>query len=76
MAQLAEQFFNLEIALQVWPLMLRGLGMTLLLCALIIPLGITGGLFIAIAGTSNSPFARVLTRSTPTFFALFRHWCC
>lgn len=68
MAQLAEQFFNLEIALQVWPLMLRGLGMTLLLCALIIPLGITGGLFIAIAGTSNSPFARVLTRIYTDFF--------
>ena len=68
MAQLIEQFFNLEIALQVWPLMLRGLGMTLLLCAFIIPLGVVGGLLIAIVGTSNSPFARALTRIYTDFF--------
>lgn len=68
MAQLLEQFFNLEIALQVWPLMLRGLGMTLMLCAIIIPLGIIGGLLAAIAATSNSQVARILTRIYADFF--------
>jgi polar amino acid transport system permease protein len=68
MAQLLEQFFNLEIAFQVWPLMLRGLGMTLLLCAIIIPLGLVGGLVVAIAATSNSRIARILTQIYTDFF--------
>lgn len=68
MEQLAEQFFNLEIALQVWPLMLRGLGMTLMLCAIIIPLGIFGGLLAAIAATSNSHALRIFTRVYTDFF--------
>lgn len=68
MAQLLEQFFNLEIAFQVWPLMLRGLGMTLMLCAIIIPLGIIGGLLAAIAATSNSRGARIATRIYADFF--------
>ncbi|MEM8975936.1 MAG: ABC transporter permease subunit, partial [Pseudomonadota bacterium] len=68
MEQLAEQFFNLEIALQVWPLMLRGLGMTLMLCAIIIPLGIFGGLLAAIAATSNSHALRIFTRVYADFF--------
>ncbi|MEM8977551.1 MAG: amino acid ABC transporter permease, partial [Pseudomonadota bacterium] len=62
------QFFNLEIALQVWPLMLRGLGMTLMLCAIIIPLGIFGGLLAAIAATSNSNALRIFTRVYADFF--------
>ena len=36
---LIQQFFNLDIMVQAWPIMWRGLLMTLLLCAVIIPLG-------------------------------------
>lgn len=58
MEQLVEQFFNLEIMRQVWPLMLRGLGMTLLLCAVIIPAGLLGGLLVAAAGISRYRLVR------------------
>ena len=37
------QFLNVEIISQAWPLLLRGLGMTALLCAAVIPLGLVGG---------------------------------
>ena len=53
MDQIIEQFFNIDIMLQAWPIMLRGLGMTLLLCAVIIPLGLLGGLVVAVAGISQ-----------------------
>ncbi|MBV0893289.1 amino acid ABC transporter permease [Paracoccus sp. Z118] len=53
MDQLLDQFFNLEIMAAAWPTILRGLGMTLLLCLLVIPLGVIGGLAAAL--TSLSP---------------------
>ena len=43
MEQILEQFLNFEIMLKVWPLLLRGLGTTLYLCLLVIPLGLAGG---------------------------------
>ncbi len=61
MDALAEQFFNLEIMRQAMPLMLRGLGMTLLLCATIVPLGLGCGLIIALAATSKRRSVRVAT---------------
>ncbi len=33
---IAHQFFNIDIMRQAWPLLLRGLGMTLLICAAVI----------------------------------------
>ena len=53
-----QQFFNLDIMRQVLPLMLRGLMMTLGLCAVIIPLGIIGGSIIGILGTRQSVWLR------------------
>jgi polar amino acid transport system permease protein len=47
MTALAEQFFNLEIVAQAWPFLLTGFGMTLLLCLVAIPLGLAGGLGVA-----------------------------
>ncbi len=49
---LVEQFFNVEIAHKVLPLLLRGLGTTLWLCLIVIPLGLIGGLAVALATTS------------------------
>ena len=51
---LLDQFFNLDIMRQVLPLLLRGLGMTLLLCLAVIPLGFIGGLAIALICTSRN----------------------
>ena len=45
---LYENFFNLAIMREAFPLLLRGLGMTLAICAAVIPLGLLGGLLIAI----------------------------
>jgi len=43
-----DQFLNLEIMRQAFPLLLRGLGMTLLLCLAVVPLGLVGGLAVAL----------------------------
>lgn len=47
MNEIVFQFFNLEVMAQIYPIVLRGLGMTLLLCAAVIPLGLIGGLIVA-----------------------------
>ncbi len=48
-----DQFLNVEIMLKVWPLLLRGLGTTLWLCLIVVPLGLVGGLVAALASTSK-----------------------
>ncbi len=53
MEVILQQFFNFDIMQKVLPLLLRGLGTTLMLCALIIPLGLAGGLAVALASTSS-----------------------
>lgn len=47
MNEIVSQFFNLEVMVRVYPIVLRGLGVTLLLSAAVIPLGLIGGLMIA-----------------------------
>ena len=54
--------------MQTWPLMLRGLGMTLLLCAIVIPLGAAAGLLVAVAGLSRSLAGRIAMRVYVDFF--------
>ena len=49
MDALLQQFFNIDIMVQAAPLIFRGLGMTLLVCAAVVPLGLTGGLMVALA---------------------------
>jgi len=60
MDALIQQFFNIDIMRQALPLMLRGLGYTLLLCAVVIPLGFAGGLGVAMLGTSKSRIVRTM----------------
>lgn len=57
MEALLHQFFNLDIMIKTWPLMLRGLGLTVLLCLAVVPMGLLGGLCVALASTS--PLRRV-----------------
>jgi polar amino acid transport system permease protein len=54
------QFFNVDIMVQAAPLILRGLGMTLLVCAAVVPLGLAGGLAAALAGRSRTRAIRFL----------------
>jgi polar amino acid transport system permease protein len=65
---LAQQFFNLDIMRQAWPLILKGLGMTLMICAAVIPLGLAGGLAVALASRSRSVVLRNAVSAAITFF--------
>jgi polar amino acid transport system permease protein len=58
MDQILQQFLNVDIMLKVWPLLLRGLGTTVYLCALVIPLGLAGGLLVALLLISHNRLAR------------------
>lgn len=58
MDQLVQQFFNIDIMVRAWPAIMRGLGMTLLICAVVIPLGLAGGLIAALASTAGSRWLR------------------
>src|SRR6185295_10736847 len=54
MDALLQQFFNLDIMGRALPLVLQGLQQTLLLCLVVIPLGLFGGLLFALASLSSS----------------------
>jgi polar amino acid transport system permease protein len=64
-----QQFLNFEIMHKVLPLLLRGLGTTAYLCALVIPLGLAGGLLVALLSLSRSYTVRW---TTITLVDLFR----
>jgi polar amino acid transport system permease protein len=66
---LVHNFFNLEIMVQAWPLLLRGFWMTLLLCAVVIPIGLAGGLGLSLL--SRSP-VRGIRWLTIVYVDLFR----
>ncbi|HML13918.1 MAG TPA: amino acid ABC transporter permease [Xanthobacteraceae bacterium] len=62
------QFFNLTIMASALPLVLRGLGMTLVVCAVVIPLGLTGGLLVALAMGVRLRAARAVVAGLIDFF--------
>ncbi|ETX27475.1 amino acid ABC transporter permease [Roseivivax isoporae] len=63
------QFFNLEIMAKALPLVLKGLGVTLLICAVVIPLGLAGGLLAALGSVSRN---RALRWASIGFVDFFR----
>lgn len=58
MEVLLQNFFNLDIMLQAMPIVWRGFLMTLMLCALVIPLGLLGGLLVALLAGAKSRWIR------------------
>jgi polar amino acid transport system permease protein len=58
MQDFIEAFFNLQILAEAWPILLAGLGQTLLLSAVVVPLGLLGGLILAILSTVKSRWVR------------------
>jgi len=61
MDALLRNFFNLEVFQQVFPFLLQGLLTTIGLSLLVIPLGLAGGLFVALVATqSESRLVRIL----------------
>jgi polar amino acid transport system permease protein len=65
---IVDQFFNLEIMIRAWPIILRGLGVTALLCVVVIPLGLAGGLAVALVSTVRQPLVRWPTMALVDFF--------
>jgi polar amino acid transport system permease protein len=51
-------FFSLDILWQAWPILLSGLVQTLLLSAMVVPLGLGGGVLLALLSTVRSPWVR------------------
>jgi len=71
MEALIAGFFNLQILRESAPYLLRGLSMTLLLCLVAIPLGMAGGLVLALLSTVRSRAVRWATIAYTDFFRAF-----
>jgi len=63
-----EQFFNFGIMAQALPLVLGGLKMTLIVCLVVIPFGLTGGLLVALAMQARSRTVRMVVAALIDFF--------
>lgn len=68
MNTLVEQFFNLEVMRAALPLLLKGLGMTLLICLAVVPLGLAAGLGLALAQRSRRRAVRIAATWWVHFF--------
>ena len=53
-----QTFFNLEIIGAAWKIILAGLGNTVLLSLVVVPLGLIGGLALAILASVRKPWVR------------------
>jgi polar amino acid transport system permease protein len=53
MEAIRQQFFNLSIMEQAFPLILAGLKQTIIICLIVIPLGLAGGLAFALSSLSR-----------------------
>ena len=71
METLIQVFFNPAIIAKVWPFLLQGFGTTLMLSALVIPLGLAGGLILALASTHASRWVRGGAMVYVDFFRAF-----
>ncbi len=71
MDSLALNFFNWGILQQAWPYLLKGLGMTVLLCVVVIPLGVAGGLTVALASRARRRWVRWLVIAYVDLFRAF-----
>jgi len=71
MEALISGFFNLQILAEAAPYLLRGLGMTLMLCLVAIPLGLAGGIALALMSTVSSRLVRWSAIVYTDFFRAF-----
>ncbi|MBR0672142.1 amino acid ABC transporter permease [Neoroseomonas soli] len=53
-----DTFFNWQIVQEAWPILWQGLKATLLLSALVVPLGLLGGIILAVLTTFPSPWVK------------------
>jgi len=71
MEQIIQSFFNVGIVKAAFPFLIRGVGMTLLLCLTVIPLGLGGGLTVALLSTVRSKVVKWLVVIYTDFFRAF-----
>src|SRR5512145_863292 len=71
MDTLVRNFFNAEIMQAAWPFLLKGLGMTAVLCLVVVPVGVLGGLAVALLSTVRSAWLRWLLVVYVDFFRAF-----
>ena len=68
---LISSFFNLEILEQAWPFLLAGFWMTIKLTLVVVPLGVAGGLAVALLTTMRSRIVKWLVVIYVDFFRAF-----
>ncbi len=68
MQAIAEQFFNLAIMAQALPLILTGLKQTLVICLIVVPLGLAGGLLFALLSLARARAVRWTAIAAIDFF--------
>ena len=66
-----QTFFNLEIIAAAWPIVLDGLANTILLSLVVVPLGLTGGVVLAVLGTVRTAWVRYPLMAWVDFFRAF-----
>jgi polar amino acid transport system permease protein len=66
-----ETFFNLEIVKAAWPIILAGLGNTVMLSLVVVPLGLIGGLALAMLASVRKPWVRYPLMAWVDFFRAF-----
>jgi polar amino acid transport system permease protein len=66
-----QTFFNLEILTKAWPILLAGLGNTVLLSLVVVPLGLIGGLALAMLASVRKPWVRWPLMAWVDFFRAF-----
>jgi polar amino acid transport system permease protein len=71
MDQILQVFLNIEILKKVWPFLLSGLGMTALLSVVIVPLGVAGGLAVAMLYHLHMRWLNWLLMAYVDFFRAF-----
>ena len=58
MEQIIQSFFNVKIIRSAFPFLLKGFGMTALLVLTVVPLGVAGGLTVALLSTAKSRWVK------------------
>jgi His/Glu/Gln/Arg/opine family amino acid ABC transporter permease subunit len=71
MGEFGEQFLNVAVMTRVAPMIVAGALQTLLLCALLVPIGLLGGLGAAVLATSGRLAVRWPTMALIDFFRAF-----
>ena len=71
MEQLVQNFFNIEVLIKVYPMLLKGVWMTLQLCVVVVPIGFLGGLLVAIGYSFHNRWLNALLIVYVDFFRAF-----